>query len=305
MAGISSKAAFKLENKLKYNGKEEQRQEFSDGSGLEWMDYGARLYDAQIGRWNHVDPESEIYNSISPFVYVANNPLLFIDPDGRKLKVANTAETAADNVAKIAATSFGAQVLNQLIGRSETYSLKSVWSSFSSEYNANNRTISYVGNPWKETAEGGVHNSMTASGHEIMHAYDHSYSFLSPDEFSNMPEQTEPHAESFANYLRDAYSLSPFREKYGSIKGDFHQFKNKYGKEKISDFTSLGANEDNTSFGYSFTKTTTIRERCPLSKVKSRTVQQQFIMVSLDSEKNISFQIFDNEDDYKKATNGQ
>ncbi|MFW6371901.1 MAG: RHS repeat domain-containing protein [Bacteroidota bacterium] len=63
-----------LNNRYLYNGKE-----FQDDFGLDWYDYGARFYDAQIARFHSVDLLAEVYSYQSPFAYAANNPIYYID----------------------------------------------------------------------------------------------------------------------------------------------------------------------------------------------------------------------------------
>lgn len=89
MSGISSKAlAFGTpENKLKYNGKEEQKAEFSDGSGLEWTDFGNRMYDQQIGSWHVQDRYAEKYFSFTPYNYAVNNSTNVIDLRGDSIEL--------------------------------------------------------------------------------------------------------------------------------------------------------------------------------------------------------------------------
>ena len=64
-------------NRFKFNGKEEQT-----AGNLGLLDYGARMYDANIGRWFVQDPLAEENISFSSYNYVSNNPISRIDYKG-------------------------------------------------------------------------------------------------------------------------------------------------------------------------------------------------------------------------------
>ena len=71
-----------LDNNYRYNGKEFQN-DVINSRNLQWYDYGARFYDLTIARFSTVDPHADKYYNISPYAYCLNNPLRYIDPNGK------------------------------------------------------------------------------------------------------------------------------------------------------------------------------------------------------------------------------
>ena len=76
-AGLETGSDEAAEQPYRYNGKEDQ-----GFAGVPALDYGARLYSAETGRWLSQDPLGEEYYWMSPYAYCAGNPVDFVDPEG-------------------------------------------------------------------------------------------------------------------------------------------------------------------------------------------------------------------------------
>ena len=70
-------------NRYLFSGKELQDQTVA-GKKLMLYDFGARNYDPTIGRWFNIDPALQFVN---PYTYCANNPIKFVDPDGKTIRI--------------------------------------------------------------------------------------------------------------------------------------------------------------------------------------------------------------------------
>jgi RHS repeat-associated protein len=77
-------------NPYKFNAKE-----LDEDIGLYY--YGARYYDPRLSIWYGVDPLAEKYSSLSPYVYVADNPIKYIDPDGKEIVIPTTLDKSDRN----------------------------------------------------------------------------------------------------------------------------------------------------------------------------------------------------------------
>ena len=82
----------------KFNGKEKD-----DETGYSY--YGTRYYTDRLSIWLSVDPLSDKYPHLSPYAYCADNPVLYVDPDGKEKVISfkaenkNKEQTNADKIA--------------------------------------------------------------------------------------------------------------------------------------------------------------------------------------------------------------
>lgn len=66
--------------RFSFNGQEKDGDTYSEGNAY---DFGARIYDSRLGRWMSMDPLQKKYPFNSPYSFCANNPIVYVDYDGR------------------------------------------------------------------------------------------------------------------------------------------------------------------------------------------------------------------------------
>jgi hypothetical protein len=86
--------------------------------------YGARYYEAKTSVWISVDPLAEKYPSISPYVYCADNPVVYVDPDGREIYISELMKSAdhAKAFMQFAKTKEGIAFLNNFASKGQKLS---------------------------------------------------------------------------------------------------------------------------------------------------------------------------------------
>ena len=63
--------------------------------------FGSRYYSSDLSIWLSVDPQSDKYPSLSPYVYCANNPIKLVDPNGEEIVITETVDKNGNKVVNI------------------------------------------------------------------------------------------------------------------------------------------------------------------------------------------------------------
>ena len=171
----------------KYNGKE-----LDTKKGLNWYDYGARQYDAAIGRFTAVDPLTEKHYEMSPYTYCGNNPIKYIDPTGADMVIwygdengkqryfmfngINAAQAPQNSFVKDVITAYNYNVANgggenmQAIATDKKMRIGVVETGYDNVYLPNANAIRFNPTAGLKLDDGNILSPATGLEHEAAHA---------------------------------------------------------------------------------------------------------------------------------------
>ena len=87
-------------NQYRYGFNGMEKDDELKGSGNSY-DFGARLYDPRLGKWLALDPLMKKYPGITPYAFVANSPIYWLDKEGKDLWIGKGRENAISDVKSI------------------------------------------------------------------------------------------------------------------------------------------------------------------------------------------------------------
>ena len=178
----------KTEYMYRYNGKEWQ-----DELGLNFYDYGARNYDSALGRWHVIDPLAEKFIPLSPYSYVANNPIIFIDKKGKTIGNPDGAD-AKRMQAILSKTETGRQVWNSMVNSDRTIYIHYVSANSDDETSRIAQASLKNGGSDGMVVSKGMYESMISNGDSSPESFDNAWSFNeSTGEYDKTSDWDETH----------------------------------------------------------------------------------------------------------------